>query len=204
MTGILLAAALAGLAAGVVHAAAGPDHLAVVAPLAAGRSGRGWWIGARWGLGHALGVGLVGAAALLFRDALPVGALESWSERLVGGTLVAVGIWALAVTLRDGSDRDAGAAEDGRAAVAVGTLHGTAGGSHLMGILPALALSSAAAAGAYVLAFAAGTLGTMAGFGWLVGWGEERSGRLGPGARTSFAGACAAASIVVGLFWLAP
>lgn len=202
MTEILLAAILAGLAAGVVHALTGPDHLAVVAPLAADPPARSWRTGARWGLGHALGVGLVGAAAVLFREALPLGALESWSERLVGGSLVAVGLWALLSALRHDAGSRKGA-RGGGAALAVGTLHGTAGGSHLVGILPALALSSAVAATAYVLAFAAGTLVAMSGFAWLVGWGGERTDRLGRRARASFVGACAGASIAVGFVWLA-
>lgn len=205
MTGVLLAAALAGLAAGAVHAATGPDHLAVVAPLAAGGSDGGWRVGLRWGLGHALGVGLAGVAALLFREVLPLEALESWSERLVGGSLVVVGVWVLVSGMapppHGGADHHAA---EGRAALAVGTLHGTAGGSHLVGILPALVLSSAAAAAAYVVSFAAGTVAAMAGFAWLVGWGEARSTRFGPRVRRGFVGACAVASIAVGLVWLTP
>ena len=41
----------------------------------------------------------------------------------------------------------------GRAAFAVGTLHGLAGSSHLLGILPALAMPSDLAAGIYLLLF---------------------------------------------------
>src|SRR4029450_9914430 len=42
------------------------------------------------------------------------------------------------------------------AAFAVGTLHGLAASSHLLGILPALALPSTRAAGAYLLCFCSG------------------------------------------------
>jgi hypothetical protein len=35
----------------------------------------------------------VGLAALLFRELLPIDALSSWSERLVGVALIAVGLW---------------------------------------------------------------------------------------------------------------
>jgi len=47
----MLAATLAGLAAGLIHVLSGPDHLAAVAPLAGGR-GRAWRAGFLWGLGH--------------------------------------------------------------------------------------------------------------------------------------------------------
>lgn len=246
MTGLFLAAALAGLAAGAVHAATGPDHLAVVASLASRDRSEAWRVGVRWGVGHAMGVAVVGAAALLLREALPLEILETWSERLVGGSLVAVGVWVLAAALRDrhapalaGAAAESPATEQGhqlespvghahthgpvqggshghrhshshddgmtdRAALAVGVLHGTGGGSHLVGILPALALSSGLAAGAYVLCFAGGTIGAMGAFSWLVGWGGSRTARLGPGLRSGFMGACAAVSIVVGLLWLVP
>lgn len=202
MIGLLLGATLGGLAAGAVHATTGPDHLAVVAPLAARDARGGWRIGARWGLGHALGVALVAAAVLAFRGLLPVEALESWSERLVGGSLVLVGLWVLLSALGV-RGHDHGPGGEGRAALAVGTLHGTAGGSHLVGILPALALSSTLAAGAYLLSFAAGTVGAMTIFSWLVSAGGKRSGRIGPGVRTAFVGSCGVASIAVGLAWLA-
>lgn len=204
MTELLLAAVLAGLAAGAVHASTGPDHLAVVAPLAARNPEAAWDVGLRWGLGHALGVGLVGIAALLFREVLPMEALASWSERLVGGSLVLVGIW-VGVALFRGGRRGAGPdRHDGGAALLVGTLHGTGGGTHLVGILPALAFTSHLAAAAYVLAFATGTVGAMTAFSWLVGSGQRRLGRLGDRARTGFVGGCAVASILVGLVWLAP
>ena len=206
MTGVVMAAILAGLAAGALHAGTGPDHLAVVAPLAARESsGRAWRVGFRWGLGHALGVALVGACALFLREVLPLEALESWSERLVGGSLIVVGGWVLLDALRCRAGHGGGGSGKGtRAALAVGTLHGTAGGSHLVGVLPALAFSSFFTAGAYVAAFAAGTVGTMTAFSWLVGSGEARLSRVAPRLRAGLTGAFAAASIVVGVAWLAP
>lgn len=83
---------MAGFSAGSVHVLAGPDHLAAVAPLAATRN-RPWATGLLWGLGHAGGVLLVGAAAVLFRELLPVELLSSWSERLVGVVLIGIGVW---------------------------------------------------------------------------------------------------------------
>src|SRR5262245_35874437 len=60
----------------------------------AGRE-RGWLAGWTWGFGHASGVVLVAGLAVLLRDLLPsVHAISTWSERIVGAALIAVGLWA--------------------------------------------------------------------------------------------------------------
>ncbi|MCK5447261.1 MAG: nickel transporter, partial [Gemmatimonadetes bacterium] len=91
----MIGAIIAGLSAGAIHVLAGPDHLAAVAPLAADREERPWTAGLLWGLGHAGGVLVVGLAALLLREVLPVERLSGWSERLVGLVLIAIGVWAI-------------------------------------------------------------------------------------------------------------
>ena len=69
----------------------------------------------------------------------------------------------------------------GHAAFSVGTLHGAAGSAHLLGILPALALPSDLAAGAYLLLFGTGSVAAMGAFASLVGWiaGPPAVGALG-------------------------
>lgn len=89
----MLAVALAGLIAGSIHVLSGPDHLAAIAPLAVDSRSSRWRAGFTWGLGHTGGVVTVGLAALLLRELLPIEALSSWSERLVGVALIAVGLW---------------------------------------------------------------------------------------------------------------
>lgn len=91
----MIEAIVAGLAAGSIHVLAGPDHLAAVAPLAAERRGRAWEAGLMWGLGHAGGVVVVGLAALLLREILPVERLSAWSERLIGAVLIGIGVWGI-------------------------------------------------------------------------------------------------------------
>ncbi|MDX1661145.1 MAG: High-affinity nickel transporter, partial [Gemmatimonadota bacterium] len=63
----ILTVAAAGLAAGAVHVLMGADHLAAVAPLAAGSRRRAWRAGFRWGVGHAGGVGSIAVVALTLR-----------------------------------------------------------------------------------------------------------------------------------------
>ena len=157
--------AFAGFLAGFVHVLSGPDHLAAIAPYAVDGKRSAWRTGVRWGLGHTVGVFGVAVMALLLRHALPIERLSAWGERCVGLVLIAIGIWgargALAARTDNGkhrgrrhahadghdhrNDRGRGATTTrghGRAAFAVGTLHGLAGSSHLLGILPALAMPS--------------------------------------------------------------
>jgi len=93
-----------GALAGLFHVLSGPDHLAAVAPLAASDRERGWIAGWTWGVGHASGVVVVGIIAVLLRDVLPpVPVISAWSERIVGGALIAIGLWALLRSMRIGS-----------------------------------------------------------------------------------------------------
>ena len=197
--------ALAGLAAGVVHVLSGPDHLAAIAPYAVTDKTRSWKTGVRWGLGHSTGVLGVGLLILLARHAMPVDALSAHSELAVGLVLLAIGIWGIrGAWWRHGlagtpSHQHHG---HGHAAMAVGTLHGLAGSSHLLGIVPALALPSDATAVAYLLSFGAGSVAAMGGFASVIGWIAGRPGASGPGAQRTLLGATAVVATAVGAFWI--
>ncbi|UCD24719.1 MAG: nickel transporter [Gemmatimonadota bacterium] len=97
---IQLAPVVAGLIAGAAHVFTGADHMAAVAPLAIEQRRRPWLAGLLWGIGHSGGVWLLAIVALLAREALPLDAISSWSERLVGIVLIAVGVWGLHRVLR--------------------------------------------------------------------------------------------------------
>ncbi len=199
--------ALAGLIAGFLHVLSGPDHLAAMAPYAVQGQRRAWRTGVRWGLGHTAGVLGVGLLALMFRDALHVEALSAWGERCVGFVLIGVGIWgmrAALATTRKRADRPVHEKthDHAHAAFAVGTVHGLAGSSHVLGIVPALLLPSAYTAAAYLLLFGVGSVAAMGTFSSLVGWFAVRrsSSRLfTPGA---LLGLCSAIAVAVGGFWI--
>jgi hypothetical protein len=205
---------LSGALAGLVHVLAGPDHLAAVAPMALADRRRGWYAGFTWGVGHTSGVITIAVLAVLLRDVLPpIELISAWSERLVGAALIAVGLWALRHALRIGDAphvHDGGTHEHvhvqrgplGRrvghahASFLLGVLHGVAGSSHFLGVLPALALPTRTASLAYIAAFGAGSVLAMTGFGAAVG--------LAPGPRTYRTLMLAAASMAcaVGGVWL--
>lgn len=206
---------LSGAVAGVVHVLSGPDHLAAVAPLAIADRRRGWLAGCTWGIGHTSGVVTVAALAVLLRDLLPpIDTISSWSERLVGGALIAVGFWALRAALRirttphahdDVTHEHVHAAagvplpnriRHAHASFFMGVLHGVAGSSHFLGVLPALALPTRATAFAYIAAFGAGSIVAMTGFGAVLGAAQ------GPGVHRAFMLSAAVLAFLVGGAWL--
>lgn len=191
-------AAWTGLAAGLLHVVSGPDHLAAVAPLSVRRHRAAWLTGCRWGIGHSAGVGLVALLLFALREVMPLPLLliSQWSERLVGVMLIGIGLWALRQGLKvqvhahqhahDGSlhehvhfhspdHRHAASASSathghGHAAFGIGTLHGLAGSSHFIGVLPTLALPDWPSAMGYLGGFGIGTVLAMTGFAGFLGW----------------------------------
>ena len=218
---------LTGLVAGAIHVVSGPDHLAAVAPFAAESRRKAWDVGLRWGVGHAGGVLFIGLLSLLLRDWLPLEAISAWSERLVGVVLIGIGLWGArrVVSQRvhthehehDGERHVHIHAHDGtsahthersaehrhtHAAFAVGTLHGVAGSSHFLGVLPALAFPTMAEAVWYLIAYAIGTVAAMVGFSSLVGLSARRLASSSALAYRQMMAGCSLAAVAVGGWWL--
>jgi hypothetical protein len=197
--------AFAGLVFGAVHVLSGPDHLSAIAPFAVADGAGSWRTGVRWGLGHSGGVLGVGLLALLARNALPIEALSAHGEVAVGITLVGIGSWGFRAALRTdsgGRSIHGHPHAHGQAALAVGTLHGLAGSSHLLGILPALALPSNGAAAAYLLCFCIGSVAAMGAFASLIGWVAGRSRDTRASAQRTLLCLCSAIAVLVGGWWL--
>jgi hypothetical protein len=211
---------LTGAWAGFVHVLAGPDHLAAVGPLALEGRHRGWIAGWTWGIGHASGVVAVAVLAILLRDLLPpIDAISAWSERVVGVALIGVGFWALRRSgrIRAGRHAHGSAPHDhlhvqagpawlrrlghAHASFALGVLHGMAGSSHFVGVIPALALPTRAAALWYVGAFGAGSVAAMTAFAAAagrVGGHAPQESRIHRMVMTT----ASVAAILIGAIWL--
>lgn len=217
---------------GLLHVVSGPDHLAAVAPLSLQRHRPAWQAGLRWGLGHGLGVGCVALLMLGLREALPLEALSSWSERLVGVLLLAVGAWAIRQGLKvqvhvhrhahDGTEHEhvhfhtpahahpeaegAGTPSSrhghGHAALGIGALHGLAGSSHFLGVLPTLGFPDLASALGYIGGFGMGTVVAMTAFSALVGWACRRWASGPSRAYRGLLYASGSAALGVGGWWL--
>jgi cytochrome c biogenesis protein CcdA len=212
-----------GIIAGLIHVFSGPDHLAAIAPLVMKQRSRAWLTGLRWGGGHASGVAAVGILSLALRGVLPVDLISGWSDRLVGLLLIAIGLWALRKGLQIHVHEHAHNGETHRhlhvhgraeaharpdshlhthAAFGIGTLHGLAGSSHFLAIIPSLALPSNALAVTYLAAYGAGTVLAMMLFSSTVGSLAARFAGAA-GVYRGFMFACSAAAMLVGGFWLA-
>ena len=217
-------APVAGLIAGVIHVWSGPDHIAAIAPLAVRHRKASWSPGVRWGLGHSAGVALVGILSLWLRELLPLQFLSIWGERAVGVLLIGIGIWALRKAFKvhahehehDGTrhlhmhahhshqEHDRAEAHHGHthAAFGIGVLHGVAGSSHFLAVLPTLALPDTTQALAYLGAFTIGTIVSMGAFSSLLGFITVRFTAGGTGAYRGLMSICAAAAMIVGCFWM--
>ena len=216
-------AIITGLIAGILHVWSGPDHLSALAPLSTRLRKRSWIAGLRWGIGHSTGVAIIGGLALVFREMIPVELLSSWGERLVGVMLIGIGIWGFRKVFvihlhththeHDGRphihlhfhtrthDHEQPAAHlHMHAALGIGILHGLAGSSHFLGVLPALAFPTAAQSVAYIVAFAAGTIISMAFFTMVVGYMGTRL--TGNRAYNWLMAGFSFIALAVGLFWL--
>jgi ABC-type nickel/cobalt efflux system permease component RcnA len=220
-------AAITGFIAGLIHVWSGPDHLTAIAPLAVRQPERAWVPGVRWGLGHSAGVAVVGLLTLWLRGLLPVDLLSSWGERLVGVMLFGIGLWALRKALKSNvhvheHDHDGqrhlhihahgqhsahpatrnAAHHHSHIAFGIGILHGLAGSSHFIGVLPILAFPTKVQAIAYLAAFGAGTVVSMAMFSSGIGLLAKRCNASGAKIYRGLMSTCAIAAMAVGGFWL--
>lgn len=217
-------ALLSGLAAGMVHVVSGPDHLAAIAPLALDRWRNAVSIGFRWGLGHSGGVLFVGLLALIAREALPLEAFSGWAERFVGVLLIGIGIWGLRRSLKtrlhvhehshDGSTHvhyhahaeahasaQKGTHQHTHAAFVVGTVHGLAGGSHFLGVVPALLFKSRLESMLYLSAFGIGTILGMIAFAAVMGM-ASRQFEHRPARYRLLTSAASGAAVLLGCYWI--
>jgi hypothetical protein len=219
---------LAGALAGLLHVVSGPDHLVAVAPLAIHKPGLGIRVGVSWGLGHATGVIALGLIGVVARSVIPLKRISSWSEVLVGGALIGIGVWALWQSRNMVLHRHAHAHDDPtvseahpahehlhvhvanqphtpaahlhhmRSAYVVGALHGAAGTGHLFGVIPALALRPAQGL-MYLLAYAVAAVGGMASFGAALG---SIGHRIVPRHLSIMMRICGGLAIGLGVYWI--
>lgn len=222
----LVIAALTGLVAGTVHVLSGPDHLVAVLPFAVDRPGRALRVGLFWGLGHGLGVVVLGVLFLAARTYFDLDAISHAAEILVGLLLIGVGAWALQrsrklvlhthghhhdeddhhahphVHLGDPTVDDPAHPKKGRhdehnhSTLGFGFVHGVAGVGHLVGAGPLVALTGVSA-GAYLASYLVGGVIAMTAFAALAGKLVRRPTWVPRGLATA-----GVLSVGVGLFWL--
>lgn len=214
---------LQGLLAGAAHVLSGPDHLVGVAPLAVERGPRlrPAIVGATWGLGHGVGVAVLGVLGQTLLSATDVTIASTWAERLVGVVLVVLGV----VTVRraratvvhehrhrhggeehvhfhvHGSEHDHAQREAHRhrhAAFGIGVVHGLAGAGHFWAALPSIAMEPGDAAW-YLSSYILASLVLMSAFGAVLGLCSRS---IGVAWLPRFLTAVGGITIAIGLWWL--
>ena len=188
---------LAGTLASMLHVISGPDHLAAVTPLVIESKKKAWKIGLSWGLGHLIGMLLIGVLFLVFKEYIPVDAISEYSEQLVAIVLIGVGIWAFYRIFNEkkshkhphvhseekpyihihNHEHSHGHQHTHQKEIrqniissfGIGFLHGLAGVAHFLLLLPALSFKTNLEGIQYVTGFAIGTVVAMSAYALIVG-----------------------------------
>ncbi len=200
---------LFGLIAAMIHVISGPDHIAAVGPLAVNTKFRPWLIGMSWGIGHLVGMLMIGILFYYFKELIPVEWISTNSERMVGIMLILIGCWGLFKMLKsryDSEHKHTHTHQDEKgntfihahdhshspkkihkhehssqkkqtyfSAMGIGILHGLAGVSHFISLLPTLAFVSSMGSAMYLLGFGIGTILAMVIFSFILGFISKRS-----------------------------
>jgi hypothetical protein len=196
----------------------GADHLVAMTPFSLRQPVAALRAGLAWGAGHSIGVVVLALAAIGLKDLVHIEAMSAWAEFLVGVALLVVGGLAVrtafGLKLHSHEHHHNGASihrhlhlhvrgqsnhrRHAHAASGLGLLHGLAGASHLLAVIPALALPPLGAF-AYLLAYLGGSIAAMAAVVSTLSFLTLRSGaRMLPW----LVGCTGALSIATGAIWL--
>jgi len=198
---------LLGFSGALIHVFTGPDHLAAVTPAAMNPFQKGWVTGLAWAVGHLVGITIIGGLFLVFKSLIPVEAISSNSEIFIAITLIFMGIISFTSIRRRPNDHkhsNSPRVKKYGLTLGIGLLHGFAGVSHIIFLLPAFGFTSNAGTIQYLIGFGIGTFAAMIGFSMLLAFmrnkaqlGENRAVlyrlRIGAGLFT----------MIVGVIWLA-
>ena len=209
---------LTGILAGLIHVLSGADHLIAMAPSAINSPKIALKNSFSWGLGHSSGVVLLTVLAIFIKDITPLNRFSNIAEFLVGISLIFVGVYAIQNSFRLNIHIHSHKHENGiahrhyhfhikeqknnnkhsHALTGIGLLHGIAGGSHFLAILPALALSLTNAC-AYLISYLIGSLISMNLFTCLISFTTLNISQKFMKRLIAFAGGL---SFSMGLFWI--
>ena len=207
-----------GLIAGIIHVIGGADHLIAMAPSSITNPKLALKNGLSWGLGHSSGVAILSILAIFVKDIAHLSKLSYFAEFLVGISLLIIGSIAIKNSFKFNihthqhahnngishkhfhyhKSRDKRHNRHSHALTSLGILHGLAGGSHLIAVIPALALPMQEAF-AYLIAYLIGSTIIMIFFTYLISLSTMKAGQSIIKKLFGFAGGI---SFAMGLFWI--
>lgn len=81
------------------------DHIAAISDLTGSSESRrhGWWLSMWYALGHGIAVFVLGVGVIALSSTIPE-SLDTWMGRVVGVTLLALGVWLIVDLFRRGED----------------------------------------------------------------------------------------------------
>tara|TARA_Y100001968_G_scaffold90864_1_gene81761 strand:- start:232 stop:903 length:672 start_codon:yes stop_codon:yes gene_type:complete len=170
-----------GFAAGAVHVVSGADHMVAMAPSSIRRPRLALINGLAWGIGHSAGVLMLSILGILAKDIINIQKMSHYAEFIVGISLLIVGALAIRTSLKvnihmhqhmhgketphkhfhfHSPGNEIHKSRHTHTATGLGVLHGFAGASHLVAVIPALALPLLGAL-AYLFAYLLGSVFAM-------------------------------------------
>ncbi len=211
---------LTGLVLGMRHAF-DRDHLAAVTHFISLEPDpvKSAWFGGKWALGHAVTVLVLGSLLLLLHVHFDP-AFERYAEMAVGITLIALGIWRLALLVQERRHAHphahhrtrhthAHSHEPGRehvhrfAPTLVGMVHGASGTIELFVLIPITLISTPWLAYVYIGCFSVGCALTMSLYGYVVGRFYRRANQTGQRIYRALVILTSMSGLVLGLVWIA-
>ena len=208
---------LTGIVAGFVHVVSGADHLIAMAPVAINNPQKALKNSFSWGLGHSSGVLLLAFLAIFIKDITPLNKFSNIAEFLVGISLLIVGVFAIKNSFQLSIHSHSHKHKNGiahrhfhfhvkeqknnkhsHALTGLGLLHGIAGGSHFLAVLPALALPLTSAC-LYLISYLIGSLISMILFTCLISFTTFKASQKFIKRLIAVAGGL---SFSLGLFWI--
>lgn len=224
---------LSGLIASAIHVVSGPDHLAAVTPIVVESKRKAWRVGLAWGLGHISGMLAIGLLVFFFKELIPFETISAYSEQLVGVILLILAVWIFAKLLRKNTTahdhthfhvmgdqafvhshahqhRHADAHEHPHQeqerkglSFGIGFVHGLAGVSHLILLLPVLSFESTFGSLTYIAGFGIGSVLAMVVYAGVIGvLSQKVDPEHHPKLNVSLRFAAGLFALVVGVFWL--
>ena len=215
-----------GFTAALVHVLTGPDHLAAVTPLVLEKKSKSWKIGLGWGLGHVLGMLLIGLLFYFFKNQIPVESISKHSEKFVGFMLIGIGFWAMYRTQqrkislayphthsqengtythihKTTGNHHHGNIKKHNAVLSffIGIIHGFAGISHFILMLPVLGYKSATDSIQYMIGFALGIISAMVIYALMIDKISDSTQHNKKIILLQYAGAFFA--FAIGIYWIA-